>query len=69
MRYRVVRVTEQHYVSIFFSCLWSVRIKALLFRVVYMARLVTNQQNSHFSLSFIFSLLEKFVVYLSLIHI
>ena len=44
----VVCVTEQQYVSIFFTCLWSVR-KPLLFR--YMGRLVTNQQKCHFSAS------------------
>ena len=42
----VVSVTEQHYVSIFFTRLWSVR-KPFLFR--YMGRLVTNQQKCHFS--------------------
>ena len=41
----IVCVREQHYVSIFFTRLWSVR-KPLLFR--YMGRLVTNQQKCFF---------------------
>ena len=36
---KFVCVTEQRYVSIFFTCLWSVR-KAMLFR--YMGKLVTS---------------------------
>ena len=40
-----VCVTEQHYISIFFTRLWSVR-KPILFQ--YKGRLVTNQQKCHF---------------------
>ena len=44
----IVCVTEQHYVSIFFTRLWSVH-KPMLF--YYKGRLVTNQQKRHFSIS------------------
>ena len=45
IKIKIKIVTEQHYVSIFFTRLWSVR-KPLLFRD--MGRLVTNQQKCHF---------------------
>ena len=45
--YFLVCVTEQHYVSIFFTRLWSVR-KPMLFG--YIGRLVTSQQNVIFIL-------------------
>ena len=50
---RASALTEQHYVSIFFTRLWSVR-KPMLFQ--YMSSLMTNQQNVIFLLpSFIFA--------------
>ena len=54
-------VTEQHYVSIFFTHLWSVR-KLMLFQ--YKGSLVTNQQKCHFSaVSLHFRLPFGFVLY------
>ena len=48
LRYKFVCVTEQHYVSIFFTHKWSVR-KPMLFW--YIGRLVTSQQSVIFILS------------------
>ena len=49
----LICVTEQHYVSIFFTRLWSVR-KPMLFQ--FKGSLVTNQQKFHF-----FFLLPRFI--------